>query len=150
MTADGVLPIAGRRFVYDDREVRAAELPASNLVCSAEGLARLYSSTVVSTGGHRTISGSSVRTATLPRAEGLDRILGRETRFGLGFMLPTDELPMLSPASFGHPGAGGSLALADPDLLVGLAFTTTALGPHVLADPRASALVDAVRTCLGR
>lgn len=75
-------------------------------------------------------------------------MLGVETRFGTGFMLPGPEITMPTAASFGHPGAGGSLGLADPELQIGLAYTTTALGPHLVGDPRAAALVAATRQCL--
>ena len=39
-----------------------------------------------------------------------------KTRFGLGFMLTQPMIPFgPNPRSFGHPGAGGSIAFADPD-----------------------------------
>ena len=42
------------------------------------------------------------------------------TRFGTGFMLPPALSPTAGEAAFGHPGAGGSLGLADAE--AGLAF----------------------------
>lgn len=150
LTLDGVLEVAGRRFAYNDHDVLTAELPASNAVCSARALACLYSSTVVETEGRRLLRPGTVEQAISTVSRGEDLILGCETHFGLGFMLPTDQQPFLGPRSFGHPGAGGSLGMADPDLRIGLAFTTTGLGAHVLADPRALALVEATRNCVGR
>jgi CubicO group peptidase (beta-lactamase class C family) len=50
--------------------------------------------------------------------------------------------------SFGHPGAGGSVGFADPDAEIGFGFVMNKMGPHILLDPRATKLIDAVYTCL--
>ncbi|MGP3951519.1 serine hydrolase [Streptomyces sp. 7N604] len=55
---------------------------------------------------------------------------------------------MTSPAAFGHPGRGGSLAFADPDLRIAFAYVTNGMRPTVTSDPRAQALVHAVRGAL--
>ena len=47
-------------------------------------------------------------------------------------------------------GAGGSLAFADPEARVGFAYVMNRMGPRILLDPRAIALVDAVYGCLGQ
>jgi CubicO group peptidase (beta-lactamase class C family) len=46
--------------------------------------------------------------------------------------------------TFGHPGRGGSLGLADPDARVGFGYVTTAKRP----DRRVLSLVDAVYAAL--
>ncbi|OMI39720.1 putative esterase [Streptomyces sparsogenes DSM 40356] len=63
------------------------------------------------------------------------------TRFGLGYMLH-------GPGSFGHPGRGGSLAFADPDSGVAFGYVTNGMQRGVTADPRAQALVRALRAAL--
>jgi CubicO group peptidase (beta-lactamase class C family) len=148
LTLNGTLPISPAPVAYNDPAVLAAELPSSNGVSSARSLARLYAATIGQVDGIQLLSAQTRGTATRPQSTGLDRVLGVQTRFGYGFMLPSAEMPMLSPASFGHAGAGGSIALADPDLNAGLAYTTNQMGPHLLADPRATALMAAVRICL--
>ena len=68
-------------------------------------------------------------------------------RFGHGFMLTQDRPgAALGPnaISFGHPGAGGSLGFADPDAGVGFGYVMNRMGPHILLDPRAEALIAAV------
>jgi CubicO group peptidase (beta-lactamase class C family) len=49
---------------------------------------------------------------------------------------------------FGHPGAGGSLGFADPDARVGFGYTMNKMGPYILVDPRARALLEAVYASL--
>ena len=45
---------------------------------------------------------------------------------------------------FGHPGAGGSLAFADPDLGLGFAFVPSDGHPGALPGPRSRSLVAAL------
>ena len=63
---------------------------------------------------------------------------------GLGFALPPMLGPACGPASFGHPGAGGSLGFADPDADVGFGYVMNQMKFDLTGDPRASALVEAV------
>lgn len=148
LTLDGALPLGPDEIAYNEPAVLTSHLPGSGGVASARSLARLFAATIGPVDGVRLISAEVLDAATKPLSSGTDRILGVETRFGTGFMLPGPELPLLTPHSFGHPGAGGSLAMADPELGASLAYTTVAMGPHLVSDPRATALVDAVRRCL--
>ena len=51
--------------------------------------------------------------------------------------------------TFGHPGAGGSVGFADPVTRVGFGYAMNRMGPHILLDPRAVALIDALYAALG-
>ena len=64
----------------------------------------------------------------------------------LGFLLGgVEDVPInANPRSFGHGGAGGALAFADPDLELGFAYGTGHLHGGKGASPRTKALVDAV------
>ncbi|WP_130338723.1 serine hydrolase domain-containing protein [Streptomyces sp. BK022] len=129
---------------------RSAALPASNGIATADGLARVYASLIGEVdGGTRLFT---PKTAELARAEtsaGPDRVLVVGTRFGLGFMLHGPASPLLSPTAFGHPGRGGALAFADPASGVSFGYVTNGFQGGVTADPRAQALVRAVRSSLG-
>ena len=87
--------------------------------------------------------------ATRIHSDGEDRVLGRPSRFGLGFQLPSPDRP-LGPhaAAFGHYGYGGLLGLADPVAGVSFAFLTSRPGSR-WRTPRTNALVEAVYASLG-
>ncbi|MFF4900834.1 serine hydrolase domain-containing protein [Streptomyces sp. NPDC001068] len=133
----------------NDPAYRAAALPASNGIATADGLARFYASLIGEVdGGTRLFTPETVELARGEQAAGPDRVLVVSTRFGLGYMLHGSASPLLSPASFGHPGRGGALGFADPGSGIALGYVTNGFRRSVTADPRAQALVRAVRTAL--
>jgi CubicO group peptidase (beta-lactamase class C family) len=76
-------------------------------------------------------------------------VLKVDTAFSLGFVRPHGPLRFGSSArAFGHPGAGGSFAFADPDRDVSFAYVMNRLGFHLNDDPREKALRDALYRCL--
>jgi len=76
-----------------------------------------------------------------------DQVLLVPSRFASGFMLPTEEAPLGGPASFGHPGRGGSLGFGDPESGVAFGYVVSHIRQD-LNDNRAGLLVQAVRACL--
>ncbi|MDX3185346.1 serine hydrolase domain-containing protein [Streptomyces sp. NPDC012617] len=132
----------------NDPGYRAAELPASNGVATARGLARCYAAMIGEVDGHRLFAPATLTLARTEESAGPDRVLVVNTRFGLGYMLHGPSAPLLGPGSFGHPGRGGSLGFADPESGIALGYVTNGLQKGVTADPRAQALVRAVRSAL--
>ncbi|MGW0995455.1 serine hydrolase domain-containing protein [Streptomyces sp. NPDC002520] len=133
----------------NDPGYRAAALPASNGIATADGLARFYASLIGEVdGGTRLFTPATMELARAEQSAGPDRILVVKTRFGLGYMLHGSATPLLSPTSFGHPGRGGALAFADPEAGIAFGYVTNGFRQSVTADPRAQALVRAVRTAL--
>ncbi|WP_427925368.1 serine hydrolase domain-containing protein [Streptomyces sp. cg40] len=133
----------------NDPAYRAAVLPASNGIATADGLARVYASLIGELdGGARLFTPETVELARTERSAGPDRVLVVGTRFGLGYMLHGSASPLLSEGSFGHPGRGGALGFADPDSGIAFGYVTNSFRKSVTADPRAQALVRAVRTAL--
>ncbi|MFJ3663987.1 serine hydrolase domain-containing protein [Streptomyces sp. NPDC090119] len=130
---------------------RSAALPASNGIATADGLARVYASLIGEVdGGTRLFTPETGELARTEASAGPDRVLVVGTRFGLGFMLHGPASPLLTPGSFGHPGRGGALAFADPESGIAFGYVTNGFRTGVTADPRAQALVRAVREVLGR
>jgi CubicO group peptidase (beta-lactamase class C family) len=127
---------------------RQAELPAMNAHATAPALARLYG--MLAAGDQTLLPPSVLAEATSVQSEGPDRVLLQPSCFGLGFQLSRPELVVgLSDAAFGHAGAGGSLAFADPSARVGFCFLMNRMRPGaVTGNDSAMALVDALAECL--
>ena len=130
--------------MWNRPDLLAAQMPSSNGVADARSLARLYAATIGPVDGVRLLQPATVEAACVPHSEGPDRVILVPSRFGAGFGLP----PFLSAAcgarAFGHSGAGGSLAFADPEagIAFGYAMNEMRFDPH--GDPRAAALVESV------
>jgi CubicO group peptidase (beta-lactamase class C family) len=138
----------GGHFNYDEmwntRPLHAAELPSSNGIGNARGVARLYSSCIGAVDGNRTLTATTVGRATLERACGKDEVLMTESCFGLGFMLGRAFGAANPPNAFGHAGAGGSLGFADPDTGIAFGYVMNDLRFDPAGDPRSEELVRAV------
>ncbi|MEU8588349.1 serine hydrolase domain-containing protein [Streptomyces sp. NPDC048664] len=129
----------------NDPAYRAAVLPASNGIATAGALARFYAALIGEVDGVRLFSPETAERARTEASAGPDRVLVVSTRFGLGYMLHGGASPLLAPGSFGHPGRGGSLGFADPESGIAFGYVTNGFRTSVTADPRAQALVRAVR-----
>jgi CubicO group peptidase (beta-lactamase class C family) len=130
-------------------EWRRAEIPGANGHGAARDLARVYGALARggTIDGVRVLQPESIARCASEQSHGADLVLQIKTRFGLGVMLPQNRPDARfgpSPNAFGHPGAGGALGFADPDGRIGFGYTPNRLGPHILLDPRATALIDAV------
>ncbi|MGW3986798.1 serine hydrolase domain-containing protein [Streptomyces sp. NPDC004830] len=133
----------------NDPAYLAAALPATNAVATADGLARFYAALIGDTAGSaRLFTPETVELARAEESAGPDRVLVVGTRFGLGYMLHGSASPLLTPGSFGHPGRGGALGLADPETGIAFGYVTNGLRTSVTADPRAQSLLRAVRGAL--
>lgn len=123
----GVLAVAE---VFNLPVVRSAEIPAGGGIGTARSLARMYGA--LADGGRldgvSLVSPASIAAHTTEQVRGPDAVLLVETRFALGYALPT-ELSPLGPhdEAFGHGGLGGSLGFADPSTGVGFAYVPNQL-----------------------
>jgi CubicO group peptidase (beta-lactamase class C family) len=130
---------------------RSAEIPGANGHGTARALATLYGRAALGDGS--VISRDAIERCRTEQSYGDDLVLGVPTRFGLGFMLRQESHAggrCLGTGAFGHPGAGGSLAFADPEQRLGFGYVMNRMGPRILLDDRAIALVEATNGCLGR
>ncbi|MBF6191694.1 serine hydrolase domain-containing protein [Nocardia implantans] len=128
---------------FDSPAVQAAELPASNGIGTARGLARLYAALVGEVDGTRLLTADTLAAATREQVAGTDHVLMLPGRYASGYMLPTAQMPLGGRSSFGHPGRGGSLAFADPERRLAFAYVTNHIVEGAL-DLRARSLVDAL------
>jgi CubicO group peptidase (beta-lactamase class C family) len=132
-------------------EWRMAEIPSANLHATAKDLARMTS--IVATGGvldHLPVlSEETLTQATRERIHGLDRVLPFDMSWAAGFTR-NQGLNIFgpNPKAVGHCGWGGSMVFADQAAGVSAAYVMTRQSPHLLGDPRALRLVEALYTAL--
>lgn len=136
------------------RAARMASLPAIGGIGTASALAQFYA-LLAGDGtwdGRRYFSPEALDWMRHPRVSGPDRILLAETAFSAGFMMdPVNVAGAKTRAhfgpnhhAFGHPGAGGSLAFADPDHRIGFAYLMNQMELGAFPNARAQALVQAL------
>lgn len=139
-------------FHYDDmwnrRALHAAEIPSSNGIGTARALARVYAALIGDVDGVRLLGADTVAAASEVRSDGPDAVLMLPTRFGTGFMLPPTLSLSAGAAAVGHPGAGGSLGLADPAAGIGFGYVMNQMQLGVTGDPRSARLLEAVYASL--
>jgi len=131
-----------------DPKFALVEAPSTDGTASAAGLARLFAATIGEVDGVRLFTAD----AGAVHASGLDRVLNIRTDWGLGFMVPGGPMfPAAVPAgAFGHGGATGSFAFADPAADLAFAYTPNR-GSELLEgnDLRVNGLADALYACTG-
>jgi CubicO group peptidase (beta-lactamase class C family) len=148
LTVNGALAATGDENAFNTRAVHATEMPAANGITTARSLARMYAATVGPVDGIRLVGDETITAASAEAVNGPDAVLVFPSQFGMGFMLHGTLTPMLSSASFGHAGAGGSLGYADIDAKVGYGYVMNQMAGGIAGDPRTIALTEAVRACL--
>lgn len=147
MNADPRDP-ASRRAYY------GTEVPAAHGIANARSLARMAAALIGEVDGVRLLSPEMLAAAATPQTDALPALVesgtaGPEIRFGLGYHIASPSMPGLSPASFGHTGAGGRLVLADPVLDTAFGYVcNSARDIGVGGDPRWASLLTALRTCV--
>jgi CubicO group peptidase (beta-lactamase class C family) len=131
-------------------EVRSLANASFGGIGSAAGLAKFYS--MLATGGewngHRYFTAASIAQMTTALASGMDRVFQIPTAFSAGFMkdAPGSGRRIFGPSdlAFGHPGAGGSHAFADPETGIAFAYVMNQMEQSLLPNERSLRLVDAV------
>lgn len=132
-------------------EWRRASIPSTNGHGTARGVAKLYDTFMNVDADHGGFVGPGLRTeATATMVEGTDRVLGKPSRFGLGFQLsqPTRRIGA-GQAGYGHFGYGGTLGFADPESGIAFGYLMNRPGER-WQTPRTNALVEALFASLGQ
>ena len=131
--------------VFNTSRVLAAEIPAANGVSNAPSLAKVYAATMAPIDGVQLISDAvrNVARVTVTPENEPDNCLIMPTTFGMGFMTSGPFSLFAGPGSYGHPGAGGSVAFAQPERQFSFAYVMNQMANNLAADMRSQALVDA-------
>jgi CubicO group peptidase (beta-lactamase class C family) len=135
----------------DVRRWRAMESPGANGHATAAALCRMMA--VLACDGE--LDGVEVLPprlaleAAAERIQGPDRVLPFTLSWGAGF-LRNQGLGIYGPSehAFGHSGWGGSCAVADPERRLSFAYVMNRQSQHLIGDPRARRLIEALYSCL--
>ena len=137
-----------------DPQIRAYSIVSFGGIGSASALAKFYS--MLANGGkvngQTFFSPETIERMTTTLSDGMDRVFQIPTAFSAGFMKDSRDAARRifgpSPASFGHPGAGGIHAFADPENKIAFAYVMNQMEQSVLPNEKSLRLVDAVYNLL--
>ncbi len=138
--------------LFNRPEMWSAEFPSGGGIGTARALATMYDALANggSRQGRRIVSERSVALYSTETRSGPDLVLLFDTRYGLGYQLPTPFADLgPSPSAFGHAGLGGSVGFADPGRRLAVGYVANQLCfPAPGEVTRVGALTDALYACL--
>jgi CubicO group peptidase (beta-lactamase class C family) len=134
----------------NDPHIRTQPNVSFGGIGSASALAKFYS--VLANGGgldgQSFFSQETIERMTTTLSDGIDRVFQIPTAFSAGFMKDSRDATrrMFGPSlrSFGHPGAGGAHAFADPENKIAFAYVMNQMEQSVLPNEKSLRLVDAI------
>jgi CubicO group peptidase (beta-lactamase class C family) len=128
---------------------RRAEIPAANGHGNARSVAAIQS--IIACGGEargtRLLSEKGLAAIFDEQSDGRDLVLQVPLRFGMGFGLGSETMPM-GPRSCAWGGYGGSLVFNDLDARVTVAYVMNRMQAGVLGDARGASVVMAAMLAL--
>ena len=134
----------------NNMSIRAQPIVSFGGIGSANSLAKFYAM-LANDGeleGNKFFSAKTISWMTTALADGTDRVFQIPTAFSAGFMKDSQHSRRRifgrSTSSFGHPGAGGSHAFADPENKVSFAYVMNQMEQSVLPNEKSLRLVDAI------
>jgi CubicO group peptidase (beta-lactamase class C family) len=134
-------PILSAERSFDD-DWRRAEIPAANGQSNARGVGAVQS--IVSNGGEargvRLLSSTGLDAIFEEQSNGDDLVLGVPLRFGIGYGLGNDTMP-LGPRGCYWGGWGGSLVVSDLDARITVSYVMNRMEMGLVGDTRGAALV---------
>jgi CubicO group peptidase (beta-lactamase class C family) len=131
-------------FSTNNVDMRRAGPAAVGGVGSARGLARLYAD-ALPTADNPIASAETFEAMAQQQVWGADRTLNVPNAFGVVFMIPQPRMPFAGLGAFGHDGAGGALAFADPSTGISFGYIPVPMQYPGGADFRSLALARLVR-----
>lgn len=129
--------------------VRSLPMVSFGGIGSASSLAKFYAMLANGgeLGGRRFFSGATLQKMTTTLSSGVDRVFQIPTAFSAGFMKNAAGGARLfgpSALAFGHSGAGGSHAFADPENGISFAYVMNQMEQSLLPNEKSLRLVDAI------
>jgi CubicO group peptidase (beta-lactamase class C family) len=128
------------------RAWRGAEIPAAGGTGNARSIAEIHA--ILANGGvakgKRFMSEAGCRKALELQVEGTDLVMSVPAKFGLGFGLPGQMVPLPNPNSLFWGGYGGSLAIIDMDAKTTFGYAMNMMVGTTTGDMRALGLAMAM------
>ncbi|WKK22547.1 serine hydrolase domain-containing protein [Streptomyces olivoreticuli] len=132
----------------NSRVVRAGGPASVGGMASARGLARLYAAAISPVDGKEPLlTPATAADFAQIHSVGYDVVLRQHMAFGLGFSPVSDAFPFLGGRSFGHGGAAGSLAFADPSRALAFGYNRRRFAFPGGPAPEVARLAQAVYDC---
>ncbi len=134
------------------REWRGAEIPAAGGTGNARSVGRVHSALACGgeVDGVRLLSEAGVERILEEQSHTEDLVLGLKVRFGMGFGLINESIPLSpSPRAFFWGGYGGSLALVDLDRRLTVTYVMNKMSTGLAGDLRGASVVFAAYAALG-
>ena len=132
-------------------EWRRAEIPAANGHGNARSVASIQAvmANGGEAGGRRFLSAAGVETALIEQSNGTDLVLNVPVRFGVGYGLPSPDIPITpSERACFWGGWGGSVILVDMDNRMTFAYMMNKMAEGLVGDDRGFGLAIAVYQAL--
>ena len=127
--------------------VRTAGPASYGGVASARGLARMYAAAISPLDGAAPLLKPDTAAAfAQPHAVGYDLVTRDHKAFGVGFHVTSEYYPVLGQGTFGHSGAGGQQAFADPRNGIAYAYSRRRFPFPAAAAPENDRLIRALYT----
>jgi len=132
-------------------EWMAAEIPASNMHAQAASLARFvypFANDGRNMQEAPVLNGAALEGFFRERISGPDLVLPFTLSWCAGMMRNINRQFGPSETAYGHAGFGGSCVVFDPQHRISMAYVMNKMSPHLVGDPRAKRLIEAVYDCL--
>ena len=150
LTLNGLFPtkLVGVGAGLNDPRIQTTELAGVSGISDARSLAKLYGAVIGDVDNAcRILSEELLADACNPVSTCPEGKV--EPSWGAGFALPFAGQPMLGTTSFGHDGAGKSVAFADRDHGIAFAYVRNKMNLANARDGLVYAVINALRTVLG-
>jgi CubicO group peptidase (beta-lactamase class C family) len=141
---------------FNDMEVRKACVPSANGHFTARALARMYGALANGgvVDGVRLMSPERVRMMSAIQVDAPDRVIMMPIAKSIGFFNGGKVMGQHGAAgprrtAFGHPGAGGSIAFADPEVGLAIAVTINKMQSTLQAEGPTFEICELIRNELG-
>jgi CubicO group peptidase (beta-lactamase class C family) len=134
----------------DSPQWRSIEIPSANGHGTALAVARLFETyaTGGAIGASRILSQEAFDALTTRRFKGDDLVLPFNVDWRTGVIGNSNGFYGPNPEAIGHSGAGGSCGFGDPAAGVSAGYVMNKQSHHIMGDPRALRMVEALYSCL--